>query len=224
MIGHGKFLLNGDLNIYADELIEDIELKHTDPVVGIGHSIGGAVTFLAATKRPDLFKNLILLDPVVFSATKRCVLSALRKLGLIGYVGPANATFKRRLKFQSLEAAHIHFSSKPLFKDFDPRCFQAYIKHGFVPTEEGVELAFDRQVEGDIFLTPLLNLPKDAKSMRGTLVYGSRSDTFQAMDAKWWRKHMPNFDLMEVEGGHLFPLEQPDATVELINTINRNGV
>ena len=32
-------------------------------IIGIGHSLGGILTFLAAYRRPELFKGIIMLDP-----------------------------------------------------------------------------------------------------------------------------------------------------------------
>ena len=53
---------------YADDLIEFIENHYDKPIVGLGHSQGGNATIFAAYKRPDLFKELIIIDPV--SVTK----------------------------------------------------------------------------------------------------------------------------------------------------------
>jgi len=42
---------------FADDLIEGLEKQHNKPVIGLGHSLGGAITLLAAIKRPDLFST-----------------------------------------------------------------------------------------------------------------------------------------------------------------------
>jgi pimeloyl-ACP methyl ester carboxylesterase len=217
MIGHGEFSLNGDLHNYSKELINNIERNYTQPIVGIGHSFGGAVTFLAAASRPDLFERVILLDPIVFSAKKRLAIRLLKKLGLLAHIGPANKTLKRRLHFSNTDEANAHFSKKKLFNNFNEQCFRAYVEHGFISSENGIKLAFDRKIEAEIFNNPLTKIPNQAHEMSGTLVYGYNSDAFKKEDLHWWRKNMPNFDFIEVSGGHLFPLELPEVTANIIN-------
>ncbi len=50
------------------------------PVVGIGLSMGGTIVFLAATKRPDLFCDVILLEPVLWGAGRRFVMRAMKRI------------------------------------------------------------------------------------------------------------------------------------------------
>ena len=37
------------------ELEREIESRHQEPVVGIGHSLGGMLSYLLAQQRPDLY-------------------------------------------------------------------------------------------------------------------------------------------------------------------------
>lgn len=46
----------------ADDLIKEIEGSSTDPVDALCHSLGTRATLLAAKKRPDLFRRIILLN------------------------------------------------------------------------------------------------------------------------------------------------------------------
>ena len=73
---------------YLEELIADIESKHTQPIIGIGHSFGGALTLKAAQIRPDLFKKIILLDPPIFGRFKRTMISLVSALGITDKVVP----------------------------------------------------------------------------------------------------------------------------------------
>lgn len=221
LIGHGDFPLNGDLNNYAKELIHAIQKDYSGPVIGIGHSLGGVVTFLAAAIRPDLFTHLILLDPVVFSAKKRLLIWLLKKTGAWQRYGLVGKSLKRRNQFSGMEEVASHFSTKFLFKNFEQRCFQAYLDHGFVASEDGVELAFDRNVEADIFDNILMRIPKICSSVSGTIIYGNKSDTFNRGDLRWWNKNIKNFEYIPIDGGHLFPLEIPETTANVINSVIR---
>jgi len=35
----------------------------------------------------------------------------------------------------------------------------------------------------------------------------------------WWKRKYPNFKTIELDGGHLFPLEEPVKTAEIISEI-----
>ena len=56
-----------DWNDMADRVANSIAARIDRPVTGIGHSMGGVVTLLAAARYPDLFSRVVLLDPVLFS-------------------------------------------------------------------------------------------------------------------------------------------------------------
>ena len=50
----------------ADDLILFFEQQQLKQVIGVGHSMGGVVSIIAAIKRPELFSKLVLIDPVIF--------------------------------------------------------------------------------------------------------------------------------------------------------------
>jgi len=65
--GHDpRFPVDDNWTHLADELIAHLQEHATEPVVGIGHSMGAVVTFMAACKRPDLFSGVLMLDPPIF--------------------------------------------------------------------------------------------------------------------------------------------------------------
>ena len=216
-MGHGKYPLNKDLYNFADELIESIETAYTEPIIGVGHSLGGVVTLLAASKRPDLFKKVIALDPVLFSKRKRYLIWLLRKIGITDWLGVTKKAKKRRIHFSSLEEVRNIYKQKSLFKRFHPNCFEDYLKCGFTQTKEGVELAFSSEVEADVFRYIQIKIPPDLDKLKGVLIYGKYSDTFQKADMKWWERNFPNFEIISIDGGHLFPFEKPKETVKLLN-------
>ncbi|WP_415899164.1 alpha/beta fold hydrolase [Neptuniibacter sp. QD48_11] len=218
-MGHGDYPLDGDLTNYAKELIEDIEQNKATPVIGMGHSAGAVVTLIAAGLRPELFKQVILFDPVLFNGRKRYLIKLIKKMGLIDKVSPAQRAAKRRSKFDSREQAREYFSQKKLFKTFHPACFNDYITHGLTETNNGVELSISPEIEADIFRNVLLNAPKWLKQVSGTVIYGEHSDLFGAGDIKWWQRNFPNMGLVGFNGGHLFPFEHPDETVELLKSL-----
>ena len=101
-MGHAGYTNKKDLTHLRDELIADIE-KLQQPVIGIGHSSGSAATILAAGRRPDLFKHLILLDPIIFSSQKRLAIRMAKTLKLWDKFSPAEQTKRRRNDFSNYE-------------------------------------------------------------------------------------------------------------------------
>ena len=53
-------------NSVADAIYQQANVKENGPLIGVGHSMGGVLTLFAAVKYPDLFSEVILLDPVLF--------------------------------------------------------------------------------------------------------------------------------------------------------------
>ena len=49
----------------ADDLVETLEATQAGPVWMMGHSMGAAISTIAAARRPQLFHGLILIDPIL---------------------------------------------------------------------------------------------------------------------------------------------------------------
>ena len=215
--GHNDYPLNKSLDNFADELIASIEKQYNEPIIGIGHSLGGMVTLLASSKRPDLFKKVIVLDPVLFSKRKRYIVWLAQKIGFTDWHSIIKKAKKRRTHFSNIEAVRNIYQQKTLFKKFHPKCFDDYLKHGFTQSENGVELAFSSKIEADIFRYIQLKVPPNLDKLNGVLIYGNNSDTFWKSDMKWWKRNFPNFEMVTFEGSHLFPFEKPEETANLLN-------
>ncbi len=52
-----------DFSAFADDLIEVIEKLHRQRVIVVGHSFGAHIAVIAANKRPDLFAQIVLIEP-----------------------------------------------------------------------------------------------------------------------------------------------------------------
>ena len=60
----------------VEQLIESIR----EPVYGVGHSLGGYLNFLAAVKRPELFRAIVLLDAPIIGPVRGSMLGATKRL------------------------------------------------------------------------------------------------------------------------------------------------
>jgi len=86
------------------ELIEHVE-RHGEPVLGVGHSLGGYLTALAALKRPALFRAIVLLDSPILGGWRAALFKMVKRFGLADYVTPAGVTRERRAVWASSEEA-----------------------------------------------------------------------------------------------------------------------
>ena len=95
----------------SKEIIDGV-LELNKPVIGIGHSLGGILTLLAASNNPKIFKSVILLDPPIFSPLKRSIIDFLRLIQIEDLFSPARKSKKRRELFDSKEQALKYFKIK----------------------------------------------------------------------------------------------------------------
>lgn len=219
-MGHGEFPVDGSLGNLASELIHALEQKNNGPVVGIGHSSGAVATMLAASQRPKLFSEIILIEPAFFSGWKRAGIRLATQLGYADKLGPTPKALKRRDHFPDKATARDYFLQRRLFQLFHPQCFEDYLDHGLIPSPEGgLELAFSKKTEIEIFRSTQTRSPENLRQLKGKMIYGESSDLFWKSDVAWWKRALPNFELVPFAGGHLFPLEKPDETAELINSL-----
>lgn len=103
------------------------------PIIGVGHSMGGASLLMAALREPQLFSALFVFEPIVFPPMPD---------GDDRVPSPlAGGARKRRSSFASFDAALENFTAKPPMASFHPQAREAYVRHGFKPTAQGeVEL------------------------------------------------------------------------------------
>ena len=106
------------------------EKNNSAPIVGIGHSMGGASLLMAAHAQPELFRALFVFEPIVFPPpTEEDENRPPNPL--------AGGARKRRATFPSFDAALENFTAKPPMNSFHPKAREAYVRHGFAPTDDG---------------------------------------------------------------------------------------
>lgn len=191
------------------ELIEQVE-RSGEPVLGVGHSLGGYLTALAALKRPALFRAIILLDSPILSRWRGTVFGMVKRFGLADRVTPAGLTRDRRTTWASSDEAYVHFRSKRAFRNFDPECLRDYVTLGMMSSPRGVSLAFDPAIEYRIYRSFPHDLAHELPPLRvpAGVICGRESAESRQMGLATTRRH---FRVVRVEGGHLFPFEHPEA-------------
>ncbi|MEZ5008058.1 MAG: alpha/beta hydrolase [Chitinophagales bacterium] len=202
----------------ADEMIAFIESNTNEPVVGIGHSFGASTTLNAAFKKPELFKAIILIEPVILNGWMSKLAPIADALDIFKYFSPAMKSKGRREHWPDLESAETYFRSKRLFNQLDETCFQDYLKYGLRKTDDGYVLAFEVEKELDIFSVMKYNFDRyrnRLKTLPGKIISADKTSVSKPkFMSRLAKQH--NFEWEIVEGSHMLPLENPVYTAELI--------
>lgn len=194
------------------------------PVIGIGHSLGAVLTFKAAQQRPELFSQLILMDPPFVTGTASLMLHVVKtlKLKLLDKLSPAGLSKNRRDHWESREQAATSLGAKGFYKDFDPECFQHYIDYAL--TEDrirgGVELSISKYDEVKMFNTnpSWYWLPQPKTKVPAQLLVPKGSPFLQHKFPQQVSKKFAIL-LRMTEGGHMFPLERPLEVATLLKQL-----
>ena len=200
----------------TEDVLESVG-KFKEPVIGVGHSLGGMLTLLAAAKKPDIFQTIILLDPPLFSLNKRRLISLLRALHVEDLFGPSGKSKKRRVNFASKKDAYTYFKEKKIFINFHPQALQDYVEHGLTAVKQGLELKIPVEKEVAIFHNLLLSYPRSLNKVRGTLFYAVNNPILGPSDLHWIKRKIPEIQVNPFTGTHFFPMENPESTANLIN-------
>lgn len=219
--GLGKYQPKRDWFPLVQELIAFIETTHREPVVGVGHSLGGVITCWAALQRPELFSRIILLDPPFLGMEIRKWLIALYPFGpgLMKKIGPlAKKALRRRDHFSSYEEAHEYWGQRRFFKRWHPACFDAYVQHALVDDGQGgLTLRIPKELEAHIFATTPHRFRAGRHHMPAHYLHAVPDGVTppEAIQTTH-RKAFPNMGFIPVEGGHMFPVEQPERCADMI--------
>jgi pimeloyl-ACP methyl ester carboxylesterase len=136
-----------DWNRFGDDALAVLALAElsAEPVVGIGHSMGGAALVMAEVERPGTFAAMFLFEPVIPSTAMGVVAPGANFL--------ANGAARRRRAFPSRPEALANYASKPPLNALDPDALTAYVEYGFVEQPDGtVALACRPEDESQTFL------------------------------------------------------------------------
>ncbi|WP_447591594.1 alpha/beta fold hydrolase [Aquipseudomonas campi] len=218
--GHDpRFPVDDNWNNLVDELILHVA-QQEQPVLGVGHSLGGVLHYHAALRRPELYRGVVLLDSPLLTGLDRMVIRAAKRFGFIDRITPAARTVGRREAFGDMAEARDYFAGKALFSRFDPECLDAYVRHGLRIEGQGLRLRFNPATEIDIYRSVPHTSPGRPQQLQVPLavVRGRHSRVVLPHHARQAGR-APRGEYLTLPGGHMFPLERPDETATLLRTV-----
>jgi len=210
----------------ADFAGPEIE-RHGQPAWLVGHSLGGFLSLMCAARHPALgghgVKGVLLLDSPLLGGWRARALALAKGTQLVGSISPGKISRKRRHTWPDAEAAFEHFVHKRAFAHWEPQVLRDYVEHGMhaVDTPQGAQrmLNFDRDVETAIYNTLPHNLGRilQAHPLQCPAAFiGGRDSAEMRQVGMAMTQRITQGRVMMLDGSHLFPMEQPQATAAAI--------
>ncbi len=196
------------------------QMESPGPVVLIGHSLGGLLSLLVSSRRPDLVESLILLDAPLVAGWRAHSLQLAKATRLISRVSPGRISRQRRHEWPSKQSVLVHFAAKDKFARWDPRVLLDYVESGFEDGGDGkTRLRFSREQETHLY-NPLPHqlgrlIQRYPPQCPVGFVAGAESEELR-MAGSAASKALAKKHFAWMQGSHLFPFEQPDATAALV--------
>ncbi len=213
--GHGRTTLPADprgrrdWHDFRDDLIALIDAVKGPPVVLAGHSMGGVSALLAAERRQDRVRSVVMLEPVILPRPASLMMS-LPVIGLTARRVPLyKGALKRRRRFDSREAAIAAYRGRGAFRGWPDQALEDYVAEAFRDTADGVELICTPEWEASNYAAqghdPWPVLRRMERPVR--ILKGGSHSTCSVEDGR-----IPGVEVVTVPGGtHFLPMLAPDA-------------
>lgn len=223
--GHGQTLApaeSSNLNswevFYKD--LEGFFRYLNQPVVALGHSMGGTVSAVIAARYPELVSKLILIEPGFMPPLWRPFVFFAQKSGLSMHVPFVTSVTKRNRNWKNKSEAINALTSKGPFKLWRRTILEDYIDQGTNVLEDGsLELLCDPGWEGRILATAPVGIWAEVSKIEcpTLIIYGENSKTFTPSVVKKIKKSLPQVTLKRMANtGHFIPMEHPEKLAKIV--------
>lgn len=192
-------------------------------VIAIGHSVGGVMTLLAALQKPELFKAIILLDPVIAPHMMCNWVKSEHSKGNVAPFPLAELAKRRRPKFQSVDDAFQNFHGKSIFKNWSDEVLRLYVEHGTIDCEDGLRcLTWSPAWEAFYYSSYYAYIWDEIPKLKQLdvpvyFIAAENSDAFFVDATQEVQEILPDVSFTVFKDkGHLFPQSAPEETSEMI--------
>ncbi|WP_448549389.1 alpha/beta hydrolase [Thalassotalea fusca] len=201
-----------------------MSITNHNRIIGIGHSLGGVLTLMAAAQHPEYFQRVILLDPPIFNRPVMAFQKILRKTHLWPHSPLVKAVVNRQSYWQSIEQMKHYLSEKALYRHWHPQALEDFCQSATITMNNGVKLACNPRWEGEIFGSYPRGLWSKIKKVgvRVDIVTAQKSYPFIKSSVDKALRLNSGINVHSFGKRHCFPMEQPDETANFIaNLVNR---
>lgn len=206
----------------ADAVGHALEQRIDQPIVGIGHSMGAAVTLYMSVQRPHLFKQLILMDPIILPPWAMFFIKSVRRTGLWKLSPLVRDSADRRNHWVDIDTVKADLGQKGLYQNWHEASLAAFATYATKEASQGGrELKCDPLWEAQIFGSYPKGLWPTIKrvSVPTTIIKPQNSFPLVPMAIKHAAKINSHIQIHHFGKEHCFPMEQVTATAQLIETL-----
>ncbi|MFT5812496.1 MAG: pimeloyl-ACP methyl ester carboxylesterase [Psychroserpens sp.] len=209
-------------NTVADAIYLQANVKENGPLIGIGHSMGGVLTLLAAVKYPDLFSEIILLDPVLFKTEMIIAQQLMRATGTWRKGALVKSVANRTSTWPNLAIMKESIANKSFYKAWHPQVISDYCESSSsASNNDSVQLSCQPNWEASIFgsypkglwrAIYKINIPVE-------ILIANKSYFFIPAAVKRAAKINKTIQWQTFGQHHCFPMEQPIETAKKITEL-----
>lgn len=221
-LGHDpRYPVTNNWPFLIEQLREFVRQNAAEPVWLVGHSLGGYLSTLLASRYPDLARGVVLLDSPIVSGWKAASLGLVKKVGAVDRVMPSGVSKQRCNQWPDLESVRQHFTAKPKFAAFSASVLHDYVHEGTTPatTQGPRRLSFEREVETAIYRSMPHDMGKELRRRPPkcpvAFIGGKRSEEVRTVGMNATHR-LVGARQTWLEGSHLFPFEHPYETAQAV--------
>jgi pimeloyl-ACP methyl ester carboxylesterase len=195
---------------HRDDLVALLDAFPGPPVVLAGHSMGGTACLLAAAERPERVSQLVLFDPVIWSAAAAFLfrMPVLRRLP--ERFPLVRGARRRRAVFDSREQALAAYRGRGAFRGWPDRVLIDYLSEGLAPAGEGFALACAPDWEASNYVAQGHDPWRAMRTYRGPIRI-LKAETGSITQVPERPRGLLHVTVETVPGtGHLFPMVRAD--------------
>ena len=205
----------------ADMLIKFLEQTQDGPVIGIGHSQGATATAIAAAKRPDLFSQLYLIEPVTFTKSQALLYKLIPRAIKLKRQ-PFKSALTKQASWTSINEFYENLRENKAYRRICDKHLYLFAEESLVQQDNGsYSFVFSPEQEiANYFGIPYIDdaLKKLAKtSVAYKLIIGKPTIFINDKVRSNWQKFVPAKGIVTMpDNGHLLPIEAPDQCAKFI--------
>ena len=194
--------------------------------IAIGHSMGAILILLLELQNPKMFKKIFLLDPVITSWFKSYLYKILYHLNLIDFFHPMiKKTKTRRIKFKNFKHIYDIYRKKNIFSRISDEDLKNYIFSIVENHGDNIKINISKEWESAIYRNGSLKDNYIWNNLQGlktsTAILTPQSDDFGHFNygTQLIKKNSSIKHFTVKNSTHLFPMERPKKTTEIIMRI-----